>query len=160
MMRKGIHGLLLFAALTLFGCTASETSGPPFAAALATLPPVPAGETRMFFYRQLQPYGLLAPTAVYLNGRRVGVSWIGTTFYRDVSPGTYHITVDSQGAYPNQFKTIRVKPGDTVYVRVIPLTVWSQLLCPFGCQIDTFAVEVENPQLAQQEMQALPLIRG
>jgi hypothetical protein len=159
-MHKGICGVFLAAALALFGCASAETSGPPFATAAATLPPIPPGETRLFFYRQLLQYDLLAPTRVYLNNQRVGTSWIGTTFYRDVAPGVYHITVDSPGVYPNQFKTVATRAGETLYVRVIPMIDWSMLLCAQMCEIDTFAVSVENPQSAQQQMRELPLIRG
>jgi hypothetical protein len=163
-MRQIARGLALLLAILVTACTGvSDTGGPPFGQAVATLPPIPPGETRIFFYRWNQPYDILSPTTVSLNGKPVGVSWVGRTFYRDVPPGTYEITVFSPGYYPNQFKTVTVKAGETVYVRIIPMQVWSQMICDggeAGCQLDTFVVEVANPATAPQEMQGLPLIRG
>jgi len=162
-MRNGIRGLVLLLAVALMACVGqSDTGGPPFGQAAATLPPVPPGETRIFFYRWNQPYEILSPTTVFLNGQPVGISWVATTFYRDVAPGTYEIKVFSPGYYPNQFKTVTVAAGETVYVRVIPMLTWSQMICDGGggCQLDTFAVAIENPATAPQDMQSLRLIRG
>mgnify|MGYP001548074915 FL=1 len=162
-MHRSLVGvaLALGLALTLAGCAgSSETAGPPFAQAAATLPPVPPGESRIFFYRWVQPYELQAPTTVSLNGKPTGISWVGTTFYRDVPPGTYHITVFSPGAYPNQFKTVTVAAGSTLYVRIQPMIDWSRLQCNDHCEIDTFAVMLDDQQSARQQMLPLTLIRG
>jgi hypothetical protein len=50
-----------------------------------------------------QPYVSLARPYVRFNGRIVGISEPGGAFYRDVVPGGYDITVDSQGHDVNQF---------------------------------------------------------
>jgi hypothetical protein len=159
-MRHALIGIVLTVASALGGCTSLQSAGPPFAQAVAGLPPLPAGDTRIFFYRLLQPYEILAPTTVFLNDRPVGVAEMGTTFYRDVTPGTYQVSVFSQGYYPNQFKTVTVTPGQTLYVRIDSLLTWSQITCGSACQLNTFVVTVANPPAAQQEMQNLPLVRG
>ncbi len=121
-----MRGPMLVLLLGLAGCA---PAGPPFASVAATLPPVPAGTARIFFYRWLEPYETLTPTTAFLNGAPVGVTEPGAVLYRDVSGGQYTIAVKSEGVFPDQFKTVTVKPGDTVYVRAASLSnlaTWRQ----------------------------------
>jgi hypothetical protein len=106
------------------------------------LPPAPARRSRSFrrwrrpfrrfrptatiyFYRDYEPYESLSRPPLYLNGHEIGVSIPGGVFYRDVPPGTYEISPLSLGLYPNQFKTIAVKAGDTFYAKLESLRSWS-----------------------------------
>jgi hypothetical protein len=60
------------------------------------------------------------PTApfVRLNGTIAGAPYPGGAFYRDVSPGFYHITVDSEGVGVNPSWDVTLNPGEVVYVNV------------------------------------------
>ena len=158
-----MRGAVLLLVLALAGCVAE---GPPFASVAGSLPPVPPGEARIFIYRWLEPYETLSWTEAFLNGRPIGDTRPGTVLYRDVPQGVYTISVHSEGAYPNQFKTVTLRPGNEIYVRVELISSWS--VCggggltgggAEGCW-DTFVVDVVNPQRAAAEMSDLPLIPG
>jgi hypothetical protein len=160
-MRTAVAGAISVVLLALAGCA---PSGPPYATVAAGIAPVPAGEARLYVYRWLEPYETLAPTVVSLNGTPVGISEPGAVLYRDVAPGQYTISVRSEGVYPNQFKTVVLKPGDTAYVRVESLKSW--VVCggsidggASGCG-DTFTVELVNPAVAGAEIGDLRFIRG
>lgn len=162
-MRITALSFLALALLALAGCA---PAGPPFASAGATLPPVPQGEARIYFYRWLEPYETVAPSTVMLNGAPVGVSETGAILYRDVAPGQYTISVESRGVYPNQFKTVTLAAGQTTYVRIESFRAWCNDSggglnggTSGGCY-DTFVVQVIDPAVALGEMRDLRLIRG
>jgi len=153
--------LFACALLALAGCA---PAGPPYDSVAATIPSVPQGAARIYFYRWLEPYETLAATPAMLNGTPVGVTRIGTIFYRDVAPGRYTISVRSQGLYPNQFKTVTIAAGQTMYVRIESLRTW--VICGGSVEGgssscgDTFTVEIIDPAVAQAEMSGLQFIHG
>jgi len=165
-MTKAIFAAAVLA-LALAGLGACAPAGPPFASIAASLPPVPQGEARVYFYRWLEPYETTAESAVMLNGAPVGVSQTGAAFYRDVEPGRYTISVASRGIYPNQFKTVQLAAGQTAYVRIESLRAWCNDSGGgntgggggAGC-FDTFVVELIDPAVALGEMHDLWYIRG
>src|SRR5208282_6559975 len=116
---------LALAAGSLSSCIGPYSDLKRFSAVEANLPPPASGLARIYFYRALSYYDIQEGTSVYLNQQTVGYSRIGTVFYRDVTPGSYFISVLSRGAYPNQFKTVQTKPGQTWYVRIESLESWS-----------------------------------
>ncbi|MGH7110863.1 MAG: hypothetical protein ACREFK_10595 [Stellaceae bacterium] len=125
-------------------------SAPP-AGLAETAAPSP-GYGRIWIYRYNEPYVSLATPYVRFNGRIVGVSTPGGVFYRDVPPGTYHVTVDSEGRDVNQFTTVAVVPGQQVYIQVQVSKYWD---CGGGggdrgaagwCR-DTFYTRLQLPQV-------------
>ncbi|HXP13358.1 MAG TPA: DUF2846 domain-containing protein [Stellaceae bacterium] len=162
-MRLMARRLVLLLALALAaGALSSCAAGPgpypdlqPFAAVEANLPPPAPGLARIYFYRALSYYDLPEGTSVYLNQQTVGYSRIGTVFYRDVTPGSYFISVLSRGAYPNQFKTIQIKPGQSWYVRIESLASWSGDESPPDARGATFTVNLIDPAVAKQEIRNL-----
>jgi hypothetical protein len=144
--------------LLLAGCAAP---GPRFGTVAAGIPPVPPGQVRIFLYRWLEPYETVAPTAASLNGVTVGYIEPGAVVYRDVPPGTYTIAVKSEGIYPDQFKSVALRPGEIAFARVESIRSWQT--CGFdhaqGCG-DTFVVNVVDPAVAHAEMQNLRLTPG
>ena len=58
-------------------------------------PPVPAGQSRVWFLRQLLPGTIVTPPEVYVNGAPIARSAQGTVFYRDFAPGRYAFTVEN-----------------------------------------------------------------
>ena len=137
--------------LALAGCTKL----PPTAA--YAIPPIPAQEARIWFYRDLDPHGSLATPRLRLNDAVVGVSQPGGAFYRDVPPGHYRISADSYLPDPIQTRDVDLVPGQEVYAKVLSLDNWIQ----GGGQDaggeyhrDTFYVwlyppEAARPQIAQ-----------
>lgn len=161
-MKHGLHGVGLLLLVALAGCA---SGGPPFANVAGALPPVPPGEARIFIYRTIEPYGTPSWTEAFVNGRPIGETQPGAVLYRDVPQGIDTISVHSEGTYPNQFKTVMLKPGDQIYVRI---ELRSSSMCAGGAQAgggnngcwNTFFVDIVPPQTAIGEMGPLPLIPG
>jgi hypothetical protein len=137
--------------LTMTGCARL----PPTSA--VSVPPVPAQQARIWFYRDLDPNGSMATPYLRLNGATVGVSQAGGAFYRDVPAGHYHISADSYLLDPIQTRDVDLVPGQEAYAKVLSLDNWIQ----GGGQDaggeyhrDTFYVwltppEVARPRIAQ-----------
>jgi hypothetical protein len=136
----------------LGGCgTASQ---PP--AAVAS--PVPAGMARFYVLREPTIYDSPTWTAVSLNGEVAGSSAPGTVFYRDVAPGTYRVEARSDKLYPDQVKTVVVRPGSATFVRVDNLPNWGQ--SPRQWSGTTFTVEIIDPAIGRVEIGKLQLTPG
>jgi hypothetical protein len=129
---------------TLAGCALPP---PP---SLATAAPVPPGEARVWFYRDVLTPELPALPAIAMNGHVVGVSIEGGSFYRDVPAGDYHITVASYGRDLYQAQNVALVPGEQAYVKIQSLPDWEQ----HGVSFDrnTFYVTLVAPPLAQFEL--------
>ena len=79
------------------------------------LPPVPAGRSRLWFYRQSQFSAALATFAVRLDGAFIGTAVNGGFFTADVEPGKHEVSV----SFANVEKaTIAVAGGNEYYIRV------------------------------------------
>src|SRR6266851_3893660 len=109
-------------AFILLLATAACTQPPPTAS--IAVPPIPAGEARVWFYRAFNPYDSLGTPYIRLNDAIVAMSEPGGASYRDVPAGPYHITVDSYGEDFNQSKDVRLAPGQELYVKIVSLREW------------------------------------
>ncbi|HUH83398.1 MAG TPA: DUF2846 domain-containing protein [Stellaceae bacterium] len=138
--------------VTLGGCAAAAPEGSGAAAA-----PLAAERARVYVYRELNPYDSPTWTAVSLNREKVGNSAPGQVFYRDVAPGTYEIEVRSDYLYPNQFKTVTLAPGATVYAKIQDVRSWGKSFDGGGT---TFAVTIVDPAVARREIGALCPVAG
>jgi hypothetical protein len=122
--------------LTAAGCAAQV---PPTGS--LTIPPIPAGAARVWFYRDYEPHETLARPYVRLNEQIVGISEPGGAFYRDVAPNHYYITVDSAGRDFNQVGNANLAAGQEVYTKIVSLRSWlddEHCIMWGGC--DTFYV--------------------
>jgi len=121
-----IRSLLGVAAAASAGCvllaTASWAEAAP--AVSSAIPPVPPGQARIWFYRDLTPYSSLAIPYVRLNGAAIGMSQPGGAFYCDVPPGHYHISADSYLDDPDQDRDVDLAPGQEIYAKVLPSDHW------------------------------------
>jgi hypothetical protein len=131
----------------------ADTAGP-----MAGPPP---GYARIWLYRFYEPFVSLATPYIRFNGRIVGVSQPGGVFYRDVPPGDYDVTVDSEGRDVNQFAQVAVVAGQQVYIQVQVSKYWD---CGGGggsqggsgwCR-DTFYTRLQLPQVATAAIEAMP----
>jgi hypothetical protein len=86
-----------------------------------TIPKIPAGMARAWFYREDEPYNGLDRPYVRMNGRIVGISELGGAFYTDLAPGAYDVTVDTYWHFINQFPQVSLTPGETAYFQVFEL---------------------------------------
>jgi hypothetical protein len=92
--------------------------------ASVTVPPIPAGDARVWFYRTSGVYDSQATPYIRMNDGIVGISEPGGASYRDVPPGQYHITVDTYGHDFNQFKDVQLAAGQELYVKIVSLRDW------------------------------------
>ena len=82
--------------------------------------PIPVGEARLWIYRDSGPRDAPQRPYVRLNGQIIGISEPNGTFYRDISPGHYTITVDSYlSSYFDQFADISLAAGQEAYIKVL-----------------------------------------
>jgi Protein of unknown function (DUF2846) len=138
---KWASGLLLITA----GCVE-----PPDTAQLpAAAPPVPAGQARIWFYRDWEPSESLNLANIDLNGGYFGSIANGGVFYRDVSPGHYHIAPQSYGQDFSQDKDVDLAAGQQVYCSVASLRSWEGGGDVAVFERDTFYIRLMPPQVAQ-----------
>jgi len=149
-MKKKLLAMAAAALLALAACAEVPHPGRE--------PPVAADKARLYVYREIDYTSSPIWTTVSLNSEPLGASAPGTVFYRDVAPGTYQIEVLSAKLYPNQFKTVRLAPGSTTFVKVQELYNWGQ--SPWQWQAETFVVNIMNPAVGAQQMAGLRLTSG
>jgi hypothetical protein len=126
----------------------------PSTAAVA-VPPIPAGATRVWFYRDPGPYDGVETPYIRMNDAIVAISELGGASYRDVLPGQYLVTVDSYGHDFNQYRQVYLYPGQQVYFKIVTLRNWitgggARLQNDF--QRTTFYVWQIPPEVAQGEV--------
>jgi hypothetical protein len=115
-LHKTIAGVLLLA-------TAACVHPPPPTASVA-IPPIPAGEARVWFYRPIDAYDSMATPYIRANDAIVAISEPEGASYRDFPPGPYHIAVDSYGKDFNQDANIQLSAGQELYIKVVSLRGW------------------------------------
>jgi hypothetical protein len=143
--------------LLLAGCV-QPSAGPAASAALSA---VPAGGARIWFYRDYEPSVSRNLAEVALNGKVVGyVQPDGSAFYRDVSPGRYHVTVASKGVDVNQDKDVDLPAGQEAFVKVLASNTWESGGDQDVYSRDTFYVSLVPPQVARAELATHPLGGG
>ena len=136
-----ISGLMLIAA----GCA----DPPAMLEAQSAAPPVPAGQARIWFFRDWEPSESLNLANIDVNGSYFGSVANGGIFYRDVSPGHYHITPQSYGQDFNQDQNVTLAPGQQVYCRVSSLRSWEEGGDVAVFERDTFYLRLLPPEAAQ-----------
>jgi hypothetical protein len=86
------------------------------------IPPVPAGGSRIWLYRNEGPYESHQTPYFRLNGQLAGISEPNAALYRDVPPGNYTVSVDSYGVpYPNQFANFDIRAGQEIFTKVVSM---------------------------------------
>jgi len=140
-LQSAAGGFLLLAA----GC-AGAPPGPTPAAA----PPLPAGQARIWFYRQWLPSESLNLANIDVNGAYFGSVANGAAFYRDVPPGHYHIVPVSYNRDFNQDRNIDLAAGQQAYIKILSLQNWDGA-CRH-CLRDTFYAWLIPSEAAQNEI--------
>ena len=130
--------------------TAAGCADPPATAQIvSSAPPVPAGQARIWFYRNWLPSESLNLANIDVNGSYFGSVANGGVFYRDVSPGHYHITPQSYGQDFNQDQDVDLAPGQQVHCRVVSLRSWEEGGDVAVFERDTFYIRLVPPKVAQ-----------
>jgi hypothetical protein len=115
-LQKGIAAVLLLA-------TAACVHPPPPTASVA-IPPIPASEARVWFYRPIDAYDSMATPYIRMNDAIVAISMPEGASYRDVPPGHYLIAVDSYYKDLNTDADVQLAPGQELFVKVVSLRAW------------------------------------
>jgi len=153
MMRRRFLGVLAPGlAAILLGCSGGPQDP------LVGVGGVPAGMGRIYFYRENKFYDAQIWTAVSLNRRVVGSSAPGSVFYRDVAPGTYLIEARSDELYPDQARTVVVKPGMIVFARIAVVPAYGK--SDLQWMGNTFVVQIVDPAVARLQVRQLELTQG
>jgi hypothetical protein len=103
--RRAAAGLLL-AGLAALGLVTPVGAASPYEA-----PPIPAGQSRIWFLRQLLPGENQHAPMLYVNGAPIAVIASGTTFYRDFVPGQYAFSVENCLPQRGAGQTMTLQPG-------------------------------------------------
>jgi hypothetical protein len=131
--------------------TAASCAEPPGGAQVAlTAPPVPAGEARIWFYRNWLPSESLNLADIDVNGSYYGSVGNGSAFYRDVPPGHYHIAPVSYNRDFNQDRDVDVVPGQQLYIKILSSQSWDGA-CR-NCVRDTFYAWLIPQEVARAEI--------
>jgi hypothetical protein len=109
--------------VSIFSLAAAACSQLPPTASVA-IPPIPAGEARVWFYRNGGPYDGVGTPYIRMNDAIVAISEPQGASYRDVPPGPYHITVESYGEDFGQDKNVQLAAGQELYVKIVSLRNW------------------------------------
>jgi hypothetical protein len=81
----------------------------------ATLDPIKAGFGRIYFYRSNSPIGSGIQPAIRLNGEDVGSAVPGGVFFRDVLPGNFEVSTETE---VERTATFTIEADQTRYVRM------------------------------------------
>ena len=137
---------------------------PPTAS--VAIPPIPAGEARVWFYRDGGPYESQQRPYARMNEGIVGISEPSGAFYRDVAPGHYRVSVDSYLSDPHQTRDVDLAAGQQMYFKVLV----QENACGGGggdggggdsnCQRPNFYVWIVPPQDAQEAVARTPFYPG
>src|SRR5580765_782776 len=103
--------LALAVVVVLAGCAAS---GPLYKEISATIPAVPAGKGRVYFYRADTMFGAAVTSDITLNNRVVGKSERGSFFYVDENPGNL---IASASTEVERNLSFTLAAGETKYVK-------------------------------------------
>jgi hypothetical protein len=145
------QALLLFVTA---GCAQQAATGS------VNIPPIPAGEARVWFYRDNEPYAGKGVPAIAANGGYVGQAELGGAFYRDVPPGHYVVTVQTVGIDVNQSASFDLRPSEEAYVKIVSLPSWETGGDKTEWQRPTFyAWHIPN-QIAQADVAHLSFYGG
>lgn len=85
----------------------------------------PTGQARIWFYRLWDPSESRNFANIDVNGVYVGAVEPGGAFYRDVTPGVYHIVPQNQYLDYGQNTNVAVVPGQQVFISVLDLASWA-----------------------------------
>ena len=140
--------------LTLASCA------PLPATSSVTIPPISTGKARLWFYRDYEPYETLARPYLRLNEQVAGISEAGGTFYRDVAPAHYSVTVDSAGRDVNQFAEVDLAAGQEAYTKILSLRSWLADDCIAWAGCDTFYVRLMPAEAARPAIASSPFYGG
>jgi len=134
--------------LLILSATACATQPAPQVAA------PPPGQARIWFYRLWAPSESLNLANIDANGVSVGSVEPGGAFYRDVSPGIYHIAPQNRYLDYGQNTNVAVVSGQQVFIKVLDLSSWANAVSggQWYVRRDAWYARLVPPQYALAEI--------
>ena len=106
-----LHPLAVLLSLVLVaGCA----TGPDFGAVSASIPAVAPDKGRVYFYRDVNPFGIAVQPTIYIRGQPVGPCVPGGVYFFDLPPGKYEAAVATEVTRRLSFVLER---GEEKYIR-------------------------------------------
>ena len=139
---------------------ATASCARPAITASVAIPSIPAGEARIWIYRDYEPYAGKGLPAVAANGAYVGQAELGGAFYRDVPPGHYRITVETFGVDVNQVADFDVAAGRAAYVKIVSNPSWVSYGLETQIERPTFYAWLIPNEAAQADIARLSFYGG
>jgi hypothetical protein len=134
--------------VALFALLAACAQLPPVGA--SSVPRIPLGQARIWVYRDLETSAIPEVPYVRFNGAIAGAANQGGAFYRDVAPGSYHVTVDSIGTDFNQASDVTLAAGQEAYIHILQLDNWFESAHYLaGVQRATFYAWLMSPEVGR-----------
>jgi hypothetical protein len=146
--------LVALALALILPSTSAQSMLWPSIAPETTLRP---GVARIWIYRDYEPSDGAARVDVRVDGWVIGVPERGDSFFRDVRPGAYNVTVDPVGHNVSQFATVALTAGQTVFIKV---ESWKRRESDPNFSIDTFRTRLIPPEIAALELVRSRFIGG
>jgi hypothetical protein len=131
---RRLSSLVLTSAL-LAGCA----SGPRLSEKRASIPPIPEGNGRIYFYRTTT-FGAAIQPGIRLNGEKVGVAKPRGVFYVDRPPGPYEVETKTE---VTRKLSLSLDPAQTQYVR---------FNMGFGVAVGRVTPELVEPAIGEAEV--------
>jgi hypothetical protein len=163
--RMGMSKYALPVAVLLVACLPVLADCTPQAKVTTSQVDIPAigpGSARVWFLRGWdapsgQNYVYAATPSIYANGTPVGNLPVGSSFFRDFSPGTYTFTVEPYGLPTPQATTVQLAAGTQSYLQAQWVASWEfgYPEADFSFAPNTFAVLAMSPQVAQAYLPTL-----
>ena len=132
--------LALFVVVVLAGCAAE---GPLHKEVAASIPTIPAGKGRIYFYRADTMMGAAVTSDITFNGRVVGKSERGGFFFVDEKPGSCKASASTE---VERAVTFTLAAGETKYVK-------SSI--SMGLMVGRVNLELVSPDTAKAEITEL-----
>ena len=153
-----LSSLLALSVIALSDCAPQAT----VTSSQAQIPALAPGTARVWFLRGWdapsgQGYVFGATPIVFANDQPLGDIPVGSSFFRDFSPGTYRFTVQPYGLPTPQAITVQLAAGTQTYLQAQWIASW-QVGYPeadFSFAPNTFAMLTMWPQVAEAYLPTL-----
>jgi len=140
-VRPFLSSLLLGSTLALFSCA----SGPSYAEALKTMPPIPKGKGRVFVYRDTTLGAAIRPK-IKIDEQPVGTSVAKGFSYSDQTPGQHVVSLVTEWKHKD---TITVTTGHQVSFRThVTMGAFVGHVIPTAVSRSEAEGEIQNCKLA------------
>ena len=141
--RSVLSTLLIGSALALANCA----SGPTYAEALKTMPPIPKGKGRVFVYRDTT-FGAAVRPKIQIDEQPIGTSIAKGFCYSDQTPGKHVVSLATEWKHKD---TVSVSAGQPSFVRThVTMGAFVGHVIPTALSSSEAEMEIKNCKLVTE----------